>query len=72
VYRGLGSKIIDRYSCEETGYIALQCPRHNHLHVISPVTILEIIDESGNPCPPGKPGRVLVTGMQSFAMPLIR
>jgi phenylacetate-CoA ligase len=72
VFKGLGTKIIDRYTCEETGYIALQCPKHDHLHVISPVTMVEIVDESGEPCPPGKPGRVLVTGMQSFAMPLIR
>jgi phenylacetate-CoA ligase len=72
VSKGLGARIIDRYSCEETGYIALQCPKHDHLHVISPVTLVEIVDEDGEPCPPGKPGRVLLTSMQSYAMPLIR
>jgi phenylacetate-CoA ligase len=72
VAQGLGAKIIDRYSCEETGYIAIQCPKHNHFHVISPATLVEIVDESGEPCPPGKPGRVLLTSMQSYAMPLIR
>ena len=72
VSKGLGTTIIDRYSCEETGYIALQCPKHDHLHVISPVTMVEIVDDDGEPCPPGKPGRVLLTSMQSYAMPLIR
>jgi phenylacetate-CoA ligase len=72
VRKALGAKIIDRYSCEETGYIAVQCPKHDHLHVISPVTLMEIVDDSGAPCPPGKPGRVLITSMQSYAMPLIR
>ena len=72
VRRGLGAKIIDRYSCEETGYIAIQCPKHHHMHVISPVTLMEIVDENGKPCGPGKPGRVLITSMQSYAMPLIR
>lgn len=72
VLDGLGTKIIDRYSCEETGYIALQCPNHNHFHVISPVTLVEIVDDDGEPCPPGKPGRVLLTSMQSYAMPLLR
>lgn len=72
VSRGLGAKIIDRYSSEETGYIAVQCPKHNHLHVITPMTLVEIVDESGEHCAPGKPGRVLLTGMQSYAMPLIR
>jgi len=72
VAKGLGTKIIDRYSCEETGYIAVQCPAHNHFHVITPATLVEIVDERGEPCPPGKPGRVLLTSMQSYAMPLIR
>jgi phenylacetate-CoA ligase len=72
VLKGLGTKIIDRYSSEETGYIALQCPKHNHFHIISPVTLVEIVDDSGELCPPGKPGRVLLTSMQSYAMPLIR
>jgi phenylacetate-CoA ligase len=72
VLKGLGAKIIDRYSCEETGYIALQCPKHNHFHVVSPVTMVEIVDDEGAPCPPGKPGRVLLTNLQSYAMPLIR
>lgn len=72
VSRGLGAMIIDRYSSEETGYIALQCPKHNHLHVVSPMTLVEIVDEDGRPCPPRRPGRVLLTSMQSYAMPLIR
>lgn len=72
VMEGLGTRIVDRYSTEETGYIALQCPKHNHFHVISPVTHVEIVDEDNNPCPVGTPGRVLLTSMQSYAMPLVR
>ena len=66
------SKIIDSYSSEEFGYIALQCPKHNHLHVWAPSVVIEIVDELGNPCPVGIPGRVLVTSLHNFAMPLIR
>lgn len=69
---GLGTKIVDRYSCEETGFIAGQCPVHNHLHVYSPITHVEIVDDNNMPCPVGQPGRVLLTSMQSYAMPLIR
>ena len=72
VMEGLGTKIVDRYSCEETGYIALQCPKHNHFHVMDAVTHVEIVDDENKPCPVGKPGRVLLTSMQSYAMPLIR
>lgn len=72
VREGLGAKVIDRYSSEETGYIAVQCPTHNHLHVLSPITYVEIVDDEDKPCAVGEPGRVLLTSMQSYAMPLVR
>lgn len=67
-----GAEIKDRYSCEEAGWIALQCPRHEHLHVMSGLVQVEIVDEAGRACPVGQPGRVLLTGLHSYAMPLIR
>ena len=67
-----GARVIDRYSSEEFGYIALQCPVHDHLHVCSPSLIVEIVDDDGNACEVGVPGRVLVTSLHNFAMPLIR
>ena len=72
VRKGLGAKFIDRYSAEETGIIARQCPKHDHLHILSPIALVEIVDENDDPCSVGQPGRVLVTGMQSYGMPLIR
>ncbi len=70
--KAFGAKIIDRYSCEETGWIALQCPEHDHLHLLGATTLVEIVDAAGRPCPVGVPGRVLVTSLHSFAMPIIR
>ena len=67
-----GAKVVDRYSSEEFGYLAMQCPKYDHLHVISPSVYLEIINEQGQPCQIGEVGQVLVTGLHSFAMPLIR
>jgi phenylacetate-CoA ligase len=67
-----GAKVTDTYSCEELGWIALQCPRHDHYHVMSASVVVEIVDDEGRACAPGQPGRVLLTGLQSFAMPLIR
>ena len=67
-----GAKIVDRYSCEETGLIAIQCPEHDHLHVLNATVLLEIVDEEGRPCVPGQVGRVLLTSLHSFAMPIIR
>lgn len=72
VKQSLGAKIVDRYSAEETGIIAIQCPKYEHFHVLSPLVVVEIVDESGAPCSVGQPGRVLVSNMQSYGMPLVR
>ena len=72
VKEAFGAKIVDRYSSVEFGMIALQCPEHNHLHVIVPNVHLEVVDEKNKPVPIGEPGRVLITGLHNFAMPLFR
>ena len=72
VQDAFNARIIDRYSSEEFGYIAFQCPKHDHLHVSSPSVVVEVVDDEGKPCDIGVPGRVLVTSLHNFAMPLIR
>ncbi|ONG51568.1 hypothetical protein BKE38_16005 [Pseudoroseomonas deserti] len=67
-----GARLVDRYTCEELGWIALQCPKHDHLHVLSSLVHLEIVDGRGRPCGVGQPGEVLLTGLQGYATPLIR
>jgi phenylacetate-CoA ligase len=64
--------VVDRYSSEEFGYIAMQCPRATHLHVIMPSNFLEIVNENNEPCEVGELGRILVTSLHSFAQPLFR
>ncbi len=68
----LGVRIIDNYSAAECGYIALQCPESDAYHVQSETVLVEIVDAAGAPCPPGQTGRVLVTPLHNFAMPLLR
>jgi phenylacetate-CoA ligase len=67
-----GVPVVDIYTCQEAGYLALQCPDHNHLHVQSENVLLEVVDDQGKPCTPGQVGRVLVTSLNNFATPLIR
>ena len=68
----LGVPIIDNYSSAETGYLALQCPEHEHLHVQAETVLLEVVGADGQPCRAGETGRVLVTPLHNFAMPLLR
>lgn len=68
----LGIPIVDGYSSQELGYLALQCPVSDLYHVMSECVLLEIIDDNGKPCMPGEIGQVVATSLHSAAMPLIR
>lgn len=67
-----GVPLTDLYSASEAGYLALQCPAHEHYHVQSENVLLEVLDDAGRPCAPGEVGRVVVTPLHNFAMPLVR
>jgi phenylacetate-CoA ligase len=67
-----GVPLTDLYSASEAGTLALQCPAYEHYHVQSENVLLEVLDDSGAPCAPGQVGRVVVTPLHGFAMPLVR
>jgi phenylacetate-CoA ligase len=69
---GLGVPIKDLYTAQEVGYMALQCPDHEHYHVQSENVYLEIVREDGTACAEDEIGKVLVTSLHNFATPLIR
>ena len=64
--------VIDVYSAQEVGPIALQCPVSEAYHVQSEAILVEVVNDEGEPCWPGETGRVLVTPLNNFAMPLLR
>ncbi|NNM29447.1 MAG: phenylacetate--CoA ligase family protein, partial [Akkermansiaceae bacterium] len=67
-----GAPLIDTYSSEEFGYIALQCPSSEGMHIQAENLLVELLDENGRPCAPGETGRLVITGLHNYAMPLIR
>lgn len=67
-----GVEVTDLYSTREVGYIAIQCPDHEHYHVQSEGALVEIVDDRGRACKPGEVGRILVTPIHNFAMPMLR
>lgn len=69
---GLGVPLKDTYTTQETGYVALQCPDHEHYHIQSENVYVEVIDAQGRACEPGESGRVILTSLNNFAVPLIR
>ncbi len=68
----LGVGITDVYSCAEAGALALQCPEHGAYHLQQENALIEVLDDDGQPCMPGMIGRVVVTPLHNFAMPLLR
>ncbi|MFT4793819.1 MAG: phenylacetate-CoA ligase [Paracoccaceae bacterium] len=60
------------YSAFEAGCIAFQCPEHGAWHVQSEANLIEVLDDDNRPCAPGETGRVIVTPLHNFAMPLLR
>lgn len=72
VQQSFGGRLSDMYSCQELGYIALQCPRYDHYHVQAEVCLVEVLDDDNQACAPGTLGRVVVTHLHNYAMPLIR
>ncbi len=67
-----GVSVIDGYSSQECGAIAIQCPDGDGYHVMSESLIVEILDQHGEPCAPGEIGRIVVTDLQNLASPIIR
>ena len=64
--------VTDSYSAAEVGIIALQCPLSGDLHVQAEHVLVEILRADGHTCLPGEVGRVVVTALHNFAMPLVR
>jgi len=63
--------VVDEYGSSETGILAFQCKEGN-MHLMSDHMCVEFLDENDSQVEPGELGRVVVTDLASYAMPLIR
>jgi len=72
VRRQLGVEMVDSYSSQEVGVIAIQCPDSGLYHLMADNLIVEVLDEQGRACEPGEVGEVVITDLHNFATPLLR
>jgi phenylacetate-CoA ligase len=63
----LGGKVFDRYGCREVSVIASECECHR-MHVNAEALLIEIAVDDLN----ATSGKVLITDLLNFSMPLIR
>ncbi len=60
------------YGLNEIGLVAARCPEGGRYHVHEEHCFVEIVDEEGCACAPGTKGKLLVTSLTNYAMPLLR
>jgi len=70
IERSLGAPTSQDYGMQEAGALAYECP-HGRWHVSAESVIIEILRD-GRSAAPGEYGEIVVTGLESFAMPIIR
>jgi phenylacetate-CoA ligase len=63
--------VTNRYGCEEASLIACECSEHRGLHINADSLYLETLVD-GRPTRPSEPGKIVITDLSNFAMPLIR
>jgi phenylacetate-CoA ligase len=71
IERQFHCKVFDTYGCTEGLMMAGQCEQGAY-HIMTPHVCLELLDDEDRPVPPGRMGRVVVTRLDNFSMPLIR
>ena len=69
----VGCKVIDRYSNEENGFIAQTGDTSDVFNVNTSGFYVEVLKpDNDEPCKIGELGRIVVTDLYNFAVPLIR
>jgi len=63
--------IVDEYGSSENGIIAFQC-KHGNMHMMSDNLCIEFLNDKDERVNPGETGRIVITDLSSYAMPLIR
>lgn len=72
IEKAFGCKVSNRYGCEEVGLIAVECEAHQGMHINNAHIVLECLDEHNKPVAEGNSGKLVITDLNNYAMPLIR
>ena len=72
IQRVFRAEVFDQYGSREVAGIGTECARHEGLHVPLQAVLVEVLRDDGTPAEPGETGRIVVTSLVNYAMPLIR
>lgn len=68
----LADELFLSYGSREFMLIGMECGKHCGYHLNTDNLMVEVVDETGKPVPPGESGRILVTDLRNSANPFIR
>ncbi len=71
INRAFGVEILDLYGCSEGHCVAWECRAGGDYHISADTVLVEFLHD-GRPVAPGTPGRVVITPLHVFSMPLLR
>lgn len=52
--------------------VAFQCGHSTGYHINAEAVLLEVLDDAGQPAPPGQEGQIVLTNLNNLAMPFVR
>ncbi len=66
-----GSRVVEEYGCNDGGIMAHRCAA-GLLHLADHQSVVEVLDDDGQPCPEGAEGDVVITNLHARHMPFLR
>ncbi len=64
--------VFDGYGAFDGGTAAFECEDHCGHHMAVEKSVMEFVDDDGNPVAEGKQGRIIATDLYNYTMPFIR
>lgn len=72
IQRVFQAPVFETYGSREFMLIGAECDRHAGLHLSMENLLVEILDDDGQPTPPGEEGNVVITDLFNYGMPFVR
>lgn len=72
IEKAFNCPVYDQYGSREVGSVACQCKEKKELHTFPWFNYVEILDKNNNEANVGKMGKIIITNLENYSMPLIR
>lgn len=67
-----GAPILNHYGASESLFLAVKDDEDDVMAIMDDLNVLEIVDEDNQPVSPGETGRVVISNLYNYTLPVIR